>query len=100
LDGVRKLTSSSVSDPKTSSSFPDNFVQSGSNIDIEIAVRLTRSIWKALAASDDAVRAQLNGFLQEEIDSLMLQHEIDRNADDDSGLAIAHLLEDYLQQSA
>jgi hypothetical protein len=76
--------------------FPDNFVQSGSNIDIEIAMRLTRSMWKAIADADTGMRDRLNANLQEEIDSLALQHEIDRSQDDDTGLAVARLLSQYL----
>jgi hypothetical protein len=91
------VTKVSPSDDETNLIFPDNLVQSGSNIDIEIALRLTRSMWKALEASDEALRGRLYGFLQEEIDSLTLQHEIDRNADDDTDIAVAHLLSDYLQ---
>jgi hypothetical protein len=98
--GASKLTNSLVKSEKTTSAFPDNFVQSGSNIDVEIAARLTRAMWKALSASDDALRARLNSCLQEEIDSLTLQHEIDRTQDDGAGLAIAHVLEDYLQTSS
>jgi hypothetical protein len=96
--GVCKLTNSLVSNNQTNSAAPENFVQSGTNVDIEITVRLTRAMWKAFAESDDVLRTRLNRFLQEEIDSVTLQHEIDRNGDDESGLAVAHLLEGYRQQ--
>jgi hypothetical protein len=81
---------------KPLSPLSSDFVQIGSNIDIEIATRLSRAMWRALGGLDAETKQRLNTYLKEEIESLNLQNEIDRRVDVDRGLALEQLLSQYL----
>jgi hypothetical protein len=87
----------SSSEERSSAKLPDGFVQTGSNIDVEIAIRLTRAMWNALGAADVTLASRLNSFLQDEIDSLTLQNDIDGGANDDFSISVARLLQDYIK---
>lgn len=82
---------------RSNAKLPDGFVQTASNIDVEIAIRLTRAMWKALGAADVTLASHLNSFLQDEIDSLTLQNDIDGGSMDDFSISVAHVLQDYLK---
>jgi hypothetical protein len=81
---------------KPASPLSSDFIQIGSNIDVEIATRLSRAMWRALGGMDVDTRQRMNVCLKEEIESLSLQNEIDRRVDVDRGLALEQLLSQYL----
>lgn len=72
----------------------------GSQIDIEIALRLSRALWSALSVKDDELAKRMRSSLQIEIDALRMQHDIDGLEDGDLNGAMAGMLEHYLESGA
>jgi hypothetical protein len=69
----------------------------GSEIDAEVAVRLSRAIWTALVSHDQGLALKMKAALSAEISALQMQHEVDGSEEGDTNEAIACLLQHFLR---
>jgi hypothetical protein len=69
----------------------------GSQIDADVAIRLSRAIWTALVSHDQPLALKMKEALSAEISALQMQYEVNGAEEGDSNEAVACLLQHFLQ---
>ncbi len=67
----------------------------GVRIDTDVALRISRTLWKVLSQHDPVLREKLANALQSEIDGLALQEELDEGAKPSNDGATLQILKLY-----